>query len=56
MEKHSLYVRAYAEGLTVRCMCGRTIGGQRFEDRTMITLADLLELVRLHSSDINNRR
>ncbi len=55
-EQHALYVRMYGEGLTVRCLCGATLGGRRFEDRTMITLADMLELVRLHHSEINSRR
>lgn len=50
---HELAVH-YNLGLIVRCSCGMTVGGRRYEDRTVITLSDLLELVRLHSSQINH--
>jgi hypothetical protein len=36
--------------LQVRCACGVIVGGKRFADRTAISLGDLLELVRLHST------
>lgn len=51
--RHELAVH-YNLGLLVKCSCGMTVGGRRYEDRMVITLSDLLELVRLHSSQLDH--
>jgi len=50
---HELSVH-YSLGLIVKCSCGMVVGGRRYEDRSTISLSDLLELVRLHSSQLNH--
>lgn len=50
--RHSLGVHLNDQHmLEVRCTCGIIVGGRRFSDRTMVSLADLLELVRIHSGE-----
>jgi hypothetical protein len=53
---HSLRVSVLDGALQVVCSCGATLTGKRHEDTTMMTLSDLLELVRIHSADLNSRR
>lgn len=52
---HALCVYTTLEGyLEVRCDCGMVVGGKRFEDRTKLTLGDMLELVRLHRRQLDS--
>jgi hypothetical protein len=55
-DKHALAVHLAKGGgaLEVRCTCGVVVGGQRFLDPVEISLSDLLELVRLHSQQVNS--
>lgn len=50
---HELSVHAVDGGLETRCACGKQVGGNRYEDRVTMSLGDLLELVRLHSNEVN---
>lgn len=52
-ERHGLRVSVVGGALQVSCSCGTVVGGRRYEDATMMTLADLLELVRLHSMQLD---
>lgn len=52
-DNHALTVKWNA-GLQVRCSCGAFLGGRRLEDAVEVTLSDLLELVRIHYSEMNS--
>lgn len=55
-ERHSLSVHLMGTRLIAMCRCGAIIGGHREQDSQQMSLLDLLELTRIHNSNINNRR
>lgn len=52
-ERHTLSVHVVAERLIVLCRCGKTVGGKRMEDRRAMSLIDLIELIRIHSQEVD---
>ena len=40
--------------LQVYCSCGAKLGGRRLEDAREVSMSDLLELSRMHHSDLNS--
>jgi hypothetical protein len=54
IDKHETSVMATLQGvLVVQCSCGFKLGG-RYEDRMVMTLSDILAILRQHQSELNS--
>jgi hypothetical protein len=55
-ERHQTAVHLMGDRLIVLCRCGKAMGGARYEDRRILSLSDILSMVREHSSELNATR